>query len=396
MLKILGALNEAQARWYVAREAIARGRGGLKAMHELTGMSRPTILKGMQELQKHKQLPASERIRRPGAGRPRVEKSDPRFERALEKIMEEKTAGDPMSLLRWTNKSTTRIAEELKRLGHEASDETVRRRLRDLGYSLQSNAKTIEGESAEGRDEQFRYINQQVEKFLRRGEPVLSIDTKKKERVGKFKNGGRTWRPKGRPEEVNIYDYPRLGMGTAIPYGAYDVSRNEGFVNVGMTHDTAEFAVASLRRWWKFFGRRHYPNAQALLLCADGGGSNGSRNRAWKYHLQQFADQHGLAITTCHYPPGTSKWNKIEHRMFSFISLNWKGQPLVSYETVVNLIGATRTTKGLKVKAQLDPKMYEAGVKIPDQAMDLISLRPHTVYPAWNYTISPRTLRDEK
>jgi DDE family transposase len=354
-------------------------------------MSRPTILKGIQELQEHKQLPASERIRRPGAGRPRVEKSDPRFERALEKIMDEKTAGDPMSLLRWTHKSTTRIAEELKRLGHEASDETVRRRLRNLGYSLQSNAKTIEGESAAGRDEQFRYINQQVKRFLRRGEPVLSIDTKKKERVGPFKNGGRTWRPQGRPEEVNIYDYPHLGMGTAIPYGAYDVSRNEGFVNVGMTHDTAEFAVASLRRWWKFFGRRHYPKAQALLLCADGGGSNGSRNRAWKYHLQQFADQYGVAITTCHYPPGTSKWNKIEHRMFSFISLNWKGQPLVSYETVVNLIGATRTSKGLKVKAQLDPKMYEAGVKIRDEEMELISLQPHNVYPAWNYTISPRT-----
>jgi len=312
---------------------------------------------------------------------------DPGFEKALQRIMDENTAGDPMSFLRWTNKSTATIAMELTRLGHRASDETVRRRLRELGYSLQVNAKTIEGESPAERDEQYRYINRQVKQFLRRGEPVLSIDTKKKEKVGRFKNGGRTWRSKGDPEKVNIYDYPHLGEGPAIPYGAYDVHRNEGFVNVGMTHDTAEFAVASLRRWWRCFGRRHYPNAKALLLCADGGGSNGSRIRAWKYFLQQFANQSGLEITTCHYPPGTSKWNKIEHRMFSFISLNWQGRPLISYETVLNLIGSTRTAKGLKVKAQLDPRMYETGVKIPDEEMELINLQPHKLYPKWNYTI---------
>jgi Rhodopirellula transposase. len=391
LLAVLGTLNEAQARWYVAREALAQGRGGLKRLHEVTGMSRPTILKGMRELQQGKPLEPTTRIRRPGGGRRRLEEADPRFARALERLMEENTAGDPMSLLRWTNKSTARIAEELTRQGHRASDETVRRRLRELGYSLQANVKTLEGSSPPERDAQFRYLNAQVRQFLARGEPILSVDTKKKERIGAFKNPGRTWRPQGTPQAVNMYDYPALGIGTAIPYGTYDVQRDEGFVNVGMTHDTAEFAVESLRRWWRVFGRRHYPRARALLVCADGGGSNGSRNRAWKYYLQHLADELGLRITVCHYPPGTSKWNKIEHRMFSFISVNWKGQPLVSYETVLNLIGATRTRTGLRVKATLDARVYEAGLKIPEEEMKRINLKPHEVHPAWNYTISPRT-----
>jgi hypothetical protein len=388
MLKVLDALNESQARWYVAREVLARGRGGLKAMYELTGMSRPTILKGIRELQGQKGLPR-ERVRQPGGGRKRLEQSDPGLLTALEQIMEENTAGDPMSWLRWTNKSTVRIAEELTRLGHSVSDETVRRRLADMGYSLQANVKNLE-ESAAGRDRQFRYINRQVKQFLARQEPVLSVDTKKKERVGNFKNAGKAWRPKGQPMEVNVYDFPHLGVGPAIPYGAYDQQRNEGFVNVGISHDTAEFAVESVRRWWRWIGRRRYPEAQRLLLCADGGGSNGSRNRAWKYHLQQLADQSGLPVTVCHYPPGTSKWNKIEHRMFSFISLNWQGKPLVSYETVINLIGATRTATGLRVKAKLDTRYYEAGVKISDEEMKQISLRIHSTNPEWNYTISPR------
>ena len=396
MLKVLGTLNEAQARWFVAREVLARGRGGLWAMHEATGMSRPTILKGIRELRAKKSLPTGERVRRRGGGRKRLEALDPGWERALDQIMDENTAGDPMSLLRWTNKSTTRIAEELTRQGHPASDETVRRRLRELGYSLQANVKTQEEGSGAGRDEQFRYLNGQVKKYLAGGEPVLSIDAKKKERVGNFKNSGQTWRPKGEPLEVNVYDYPHLGEGPAIPYGAYDVLRNQGFVNVGMSHETAEFAVESLRRWWKLFGRRHYPRARRLLLCADGGGSNGTRNRAWKYHLQQFVDQMGLEVTVCHYPPGTSKWNKIEHRMFSFISLNWKGRPLVSYETVVNLIGATRTKTGLRIKAELDTRQYEAGVKISDEEMKRIHLRPHSTNPFWNYTISPRSRYGEK
>jgi hypothetical protein len=230
----------------------------------------------------------------------------------------------------------------------------------------------------------------QVREFMGRGQPVLSIDTKKKELVGAFKNGGKTWRPKGQPHEVNVYDYPSLANGKATPYGAYDPRLNEGFVNVGTTHDTAEFAVASLRRWWELQGQEHYPDATALLLCADGGGSNGSRNRAWKYHLQRLADQFNLAVTVCHYPPGTSKWNKIEHRMFSFISLTWKGQPLLSYETVVNLISATRTKTGLRVQAKLDSAEYETGVKISDTEMDLLNIERHEVHPTWNYTIGPR------
>ncbi len=394
MLKVLGALSESQARWYVAREALARGRGGLKAMFELTGMSRPTILKGIRELEQHKELPR-ERVRQLGGGRKRLEESDPGLQAGLERIMEENTAGDPMSLLRWTNKSTVRIAEELTRLGHSVSDETVRRRLAEMGYSLQANAKNLD-ESSAGRDQQFRYINRQVKQYLAREEPVLSVDTKKKERVGNFKNAGKTWRPKGQPTEVNVYDFPHLGVGPAIPYGAYDQQRNEGFVNVGISHDTAEFAVESVRRWWRWIGRRGYPKAARLLLCADGGGSNGSRNRAGKYHLQQFADQSGLAITVCHYPPGTSKWNKIEHRMFSFISLNWQGKPLVSYETVINLIGATRTATGLRVKAKLDTRFYEAGVKITDAEMEQINLRTHRTNPEWNYTISPRSQAAQK
>jgi hypothetical protein len=319
-----------------------------------------------------------------------VEHSDPGFETTLEAIMEENTAGDPMSLLRWTHKSTARIAEELTRQGHSASDETVRRRLRETGYTLQANAKVLEGQSPAERDAQFRYINAQVKQFLKRGEPVLSVDAKKHERVGNFKNAGISWRPLGQPEEVNVYDYIYLGEGPAIPYGAYDVARNEGFVNVGMTHDTAEFAVESLRRWWRLLGRKHYPEATQILLSADGGGSNGSRNRAWKYYLQQFSDEFGLEVTTCHYPPGTSKWNKIEHRMFSFISLNWRGTPLITYDTVLNLIGGTRTKTGLRIKARLDKREYELGQKVTEAEMKQLRVQYHKTHPAWNYTIAPR------
>jgi hypothetical protein len=347
-------------------------------------------LRGIRELRAKDALPAAGRVRQPGGGRKPIEAGDRTFTLALERIMEVNTAGDPMSMLRWTHKSTLAIAEELTRQGHPVSDETVRQRLRRMGYTLQVNVKTWEGESPAGRDEQFRYINQQVQRFLARGEPVLSVDTKKKERVGNFKNAGQKWLLKGQPYTVNIYDYPDLAEGPAIPYGAYDVRRNEGFVNVGMSHDTAEFAVESLRRWWRLFGRRNYPRARALLLCADGGGSNGSRSRAWKYFVQKLADESGLRITICHYPPGTSKWNKIEHRMFSHISLNWRGQPLISYETVVNLIGGTRTRTGLRIKARLDRRPYETGLKIPDEQMERIKLQRHDMHPHWNYTILPR------
>ena len=389
-LKVLGALNEAQARWYVARECIGLGRGGLKTVHELTGMSRPTILRGVRELKTGQLRSAGERIRAAGGGRKRVEERDPGVKQALEHIMEQTTAGDPMNLLRWTCKSTDTIAAELQRQGHAISADTVGRRLWELGFSLQANVKTKEGRSAPERDAQFRYINAQVKRFLQQGLPVLSVDTKKKERVGACKNAGRTWRPQGRPHAVNIYDYPSLAVGPAIPYGAYDVARNEGFVNVGTTHDTAEFAVESIRRWWRLYGRRHYPQATQLLICADGGGSNGARNRAWKYFLQHFADEQTLHVTVCHYPPGTSKWNKIEHRLFSFISLHWKGEPLVSYETIINLISTTRTKTGLRVRAKLDWRLYQSGVTISDDDMRRLRLRPHSLHPAWNYTVKAR------
>jgi transposase len=395
-LKVLATLNEAQARWYVAREAIRLGYGGVQTMHALTGLSRPTILKGIGELRAGQGLGNGERVRQPGGGRKCLEVVDPELTAQLERIMDENTAGDPMSLLKWTHKSTARIAAELTRQGHPISDETVRRRLKELGYSLQANRKGQEGSSPATRDAQFQYLNAQVRQFLARKAPVLSVDTKKKERVGEFKNPGRTWRPQGQPRVVNVYDFPTLGEGPAIPYGAYDLQRNRGFVNVGMSHDTAEFAVESLRRWWKLIGRRCYAQASGLLLCADGGGSNGSRNRAWKFHLQQLTDELGILITVCHYPPGTSKWNKIEHRLFSFISLNWQGQPLVSYETVVNLIGATRTKTGLRVKATLDPKVYPTGIKISNAAMAQLHLTPHEMHPQWNYTLHPRSPAGKK
>lgn len=387
LLTILGTLNEAQARWYVAREALALGRGGIKAMHELTHLSRPTILRGIRELQAG-QAARSDRVRQPGGGRKPVEAADPGWLAALGALMEANTAGDPMSLLRWTHKSTTTIAQQLQKQGHQVSHETVRQRLLAMDYSLQANRKDKEGLSPPERDAQFGYINQQVKRFLRHGQPVISVDTKKKERVGEFKNPGKTWLPKGQPIKVHSHDFPHLGKGTAIPYGAYDVDRNEGFVNVGMSHDTAEFAVESVRRWWQWVGRRHYEDARQVLICADSGGSNAHRSRSWKYHLQKFATEFGLAVTVCHYPPGTSKWNKIEHRMFSHISLNWQGQPLESYETVVNLIGGTRTKTGLRIKAKLDQREYEKGVPITQEQMDSIRLKPHKLHPNWNYTIS--------
>ena len=386
-LKLLRTLNESQARWYVASEAVAMGRGGIEAMHKRTGLSRPRIMRGIRELKARKVLASDGRVRRPGGGRRALEQHDAGLSAALEKIMEENTAGDPMSYLRWTHKSTRQIAGELTARNHAVSYRTVARRLVAMDYSLQVNVKTLEGASPPERDAQFRYINQQVQERIAQGEPALSIDTKKKERVGLFRNAGRAYRRKGQPQEVNTYDFIRLGEGPAIPYGAYDVSRNEGFVNVGTTHDTAEFAVESLRHWWQLVGRDHYPQARSLLLCADGGGSNSSRTRAWKYHLQQLADELGLPITVCHYPPGTSKWNKIEHRMFSHISMNWAGQPLVSYEAVVNLIGATTTRKGLKIQARLDTKAYATKIKISNQQMKMVSLTPHATHPKWNYTI---------
>lgn len=391
-LKVLGTLNERQARLLVAERALALGRGGISQMCRLTGMSRPTIMKGVAELLAKGGLPpiTEGRVRRPGAGRKKVEERDPELRRQLVRIMEETTAGDPMSLLKWTSKSTRAIAEQLARLGHPVSSVTVGRCLHDMDYSLQANVKELEGPQHPDRDAQFRYINAQVKRFLRSHDPVISVDTKKKELVGAFRNPGRTWRPTGKPEKVMVHDFPSRSEGHAIPYGTYDVSSDRAVVNVGVTHDTAQFAVESMRRWWRLLGRRWYAAAQRLLICADAGGSNGSRLRAWKLHLQDLADELGLAITVCHYPPGTSKWNKIEHRLFAFISMNWKGQPLLSYEAVIALIGSTRTRSGLKVRAVLDTSEYETGIKVSASEMRGLKLKAHALHPEWNYTISAR------
>jgi transposase len=390
-LRVLGTLNEAQARLLVAQKALDLGRGGISRLAALTGMSRPTIHKGVAELQRTGRVLAAEagRIRKAGGGRKRVEDVAPGLRRALTRIVEETTAGDPMSLLKWTSKSTRAIAEELTRRGHAVSDVTVGRCLHDMGYSLQANVKTIEGPQHPDRDAQFRHINSQVKSFLRSGDPVVSVDTKKKELVGAFKNAGQRWQRQGEAEEVFAHDFPHLGQGKAIPYGTYDIARDRALVNVGMSHDTAEFAVASIRRWWKMLGRRSYPAARRLLICADAGGSNGNRLRAWKLHLQELATDLEIPISVCHYPPGTSKWNKIEHRLFSFISLNWRGKPLVSYETVVNLIGSTRTRSGLQVKALLDRRDYQTGRQVSPKEMKELRLRGHSFHPDWNYTLLP-------
>jgi hypothetical protein len=390
-LRVLGALNEAQARLFVAERALEMGRGGISRLSKLTGMSRLTIYKGAAELRGKGRLVVAEagRIRRAGGGRKRVEEVAPGIRRELTRIVEESTAGDPMSLLKWTSKSTRTMAEELTRRGHRVSAVTVGRCLPEMGYSLQANVKMLEGPQHPDRDAQFRYINSEVKSFLRSRDPVISVDTKKKELVGAFAKAGRTWKPQGEPTAVMTHDFPHLGKGKAIPYGAYDVAQDRALVNVGMTHDTAAFAVESLGRWWRWLGRKTYPKASRLLICADAGGSNGNRLRAWKLHLQSLANQIGMAITVSHYPPGTSKWNKIEHRLFSFISMNWKGIPLVSYQTVVNLIGSTKTRSGLTVKALLDTKDYATGEQITASQVHNLNLRGHSFHPDWNYTLVP-------
>jgi hypothetical protein len=388
-LRLLEKLDESQARWFVAREALNLGRGGISHMHSVTGLSRPTIRKGIRELMNRKPLGEEGRIRRNGGGRKRIESRDSRWIQDLERILEENTAGDPQCALRWTHKSTTTLARELRRHGHEVSPDTVGRRLHELEYTLQGNDKSLEGISPEARDSQFRYINSKVKEYWREGFPVVSVDAKKRELVGAFKNKGQTWRRKSEPIPVNVYDFRSLSQGVAIPYGAYDQNRNEGFVNVGTSHDTAEFAVESIRRWWHWVGKRCYPGAKRLLICADSGGSNGNRNTLWKVRLQKLAEETGMAITVCHFPKGTSKWNKIEHRMFSFISLNWAGKPLEDYETVIGLIASTHTEKGLVVKAKLDRHTYDTGTKVTKEELQSLHMERHGINPEWNYTISP-------
>lgn len=393
-LQVLSTLNEWQARLFVAQRALEVGRGGISQVSQLTGMSRPAIYRGIAELRspgKWKAGVERNRIRRGGGGRKPLVVTDPQIPRLLEGILEETTAGDPMSLLKWTGKSTRTMAAELTRQGHPVSAMTVCRYLWAMDYSLQGNVKSLEGEQHPDRDRQFRYINRQAKAFQKSGDPVISVDTKKKERIGAFRNPGRTWRRRGLGARVLTHDFPSLGQGQAVPYGAYDVAADQALVNVGITHDTAEFAVASIQRWWRMLGGQRYPKAKRLLICADAGGSNGNRTRGWKFYLQELADGMGIPITVCHYSPGTSKWNKIEHRLFSFISMNWRGQPLLSYEAVVNLIGSTRTGSGLRVKALLDRRTYEKGQKISRQQMQGLNLQGHSFRPEWNYTISPRT-----
>ena len=390
LVKALKGTDEVQARRFAAAMALGIGWGGISRIVELTGMSHSTIERGIREIQEKERVEKPEKLRAEGGGRKKVELKDQKIIDDLEIIMDQNTAGDPMSFLRWSSKSTRKISDELKSLGHDVGPNTVARLLKERDYSLQVNVKSFEGLSVDERDAQFRHINEEVKSFARDGNPVISVDTKKKELAGDFKNAGRTWVKSGEPRKVNAYDFRSMAIGIAIPYGIYDVAENEGMVNIGNDHDTSEFAVESVRQWWSLIGRHRYPDAKKLLICADGGGSNGSRNRGWKIHLQELANQISIPITVCHYPPGTSKWNKIEHRMFSFISMNWKGRPLISYETVIKLIASTRTRNGLTVAARVDDKEYATGIKHSDEEMAKLRIEPHPLHPKWNYTILPQ------
>jgi transposase len=386
---VAGELNERSRRLVAASEAVAIGWGGISAVSRATGLSRKAISHGIKELQERGE--GSEgRIRRIGGGRKTTVSKDPSLREDLERLVEPLTRGDPESPLRWTCKSVRKLAEELIRQGHQVSHQLVSEVLHELGYSLQANRKTREGGDHPDRDAQFEYINAQAESFLAEGSPVVSVDAKKKELVGDFKNAGREWCPQGEPEQVRVYDFPISGLGRATPYGVYDLGQNAGWVNVGMDHDTATFAVESIRRWWNAVGQDQYPEAKRLLISADGGGSNGSRVRLWKWELQQLADETGLSITVCHLPPGTSKWNKIEHRLFAWISQNWRGKPLTSYAVILKLIAATTTEAGLTVQCQLDTTTYPAGRKVSDEEMATLSLLPDVFHGEWNYTIQPR------
>jgi hypothetical protein len=385
-------MDERQTRLWLAAEASAMGRGGIAAVTAATGVLRKRICLGIREL---KQLalepprvpPRSQRIRRPGAGRKKLTDIDSTLTADLESIIAPETRGDPESLLRWTTKSVRRLATQLCEMGHEIGRQKVSELLDELGYSLQSLRKTREGASHPDRDAQFRYINRKAREFQSRGEPVISVDTKKKELIGDFHNEGTEWQRKGKPEPVRGHDFIDRDLGKAIPYGIYDVARNEGWVNVGIDHDTAEFAVESIRRWWGQMGRSAYRNATELFITADAGGSNGYRTRLWKVGLQQLARDTGLRITVAHYPPGTSKWNKIEHRMFSFITQNWRGRPLLSVQTVVSLIANTTTATGLKIKAALDTRAYDTAVDVSDEEFAAVNLKPSRFHGEWNYAI---------
>jgi transposase len=386
-------LDERSRRLVAGAESLALARGGISAVSRATGISRPVIRQGMAEL-KNPNTALLGRIRKPGGGRKKIAERDTAVVADLEKLLEPVTRGDPESPLRWTCKSVRRLAKELGRQGHVISYPVVAELLRELGYSLQANRKTTEGEGHPDRNAQFEYINRKVQRFFASQQPVISVDTKKKELVGDFKNSGRELRPQGKPEKVRVHDFLIPELGRATPYGIYDLAQNTGWVSVGMDHDTAAFAVESIRRWWQSMGQPVYPKAHRLLITADAGGSNGPRLRLWKVELQKLADETGLRIAVCHFPPGTSKWNKIEHRLFSFISQNWRGKPLLSFEVIVNLIAATTTTKGLKVQAELDSGTYPAGTKIDDSELAGVRLRRDAFHGDWNYEIHPHPRLD--
>jgi transposase len=385
-----GVLDERSRRLLVAAESAAMGPGGISAVSRATGVSRQVIRQGAAELREPRAGQSGGRIRRPGGGRKKAVAQDPTLKSDLEQLVEPVTRGDPESPLRWTCKSVRKLAAELRRLGHPTSHRMVAELLRDLGYSLQANRKTQEGASHPDRNVQFAYLNRKVKRCLAWKEPAISVDTKKRELVGNFKNRGRELRPRGDPEQVRVHDFVIPELGRATPYGIYDIARNTGWVSVGVDHDTAVFAVESIRRWWRSMGQAAYPKARRLLITADSGGSNGSRVRLWKVELQKLADETGLRISVCHFPPGTSKWNKIEHRLFSFISQNWRGKPLVSHEVIVNLIAATTTETGLKVHSELDTQSYPPGIKVSDKEVAAIALRPDKFRGDWNYSLLPR------
>ena len=381
-------LSEFTRRRWAAVEAVSLGRGGISAVSAATGLAHSTIRRGIHELNNASAPPAS-RERRQGAGRKRIDVIDPYIRESLECLVEPDSRGDPQSPLRWTCKSTRRLAKELTAQGHAVGPTTVRHLLKAAGYSLQANRKTREGKAHPDRDAQFRHINRRVKAQQRQGQPAISVDTKKKETLGELKNPGQEWRPKGEPREVDVHDFPDPEKGKAVPYGVYDLSHNEAWVSVGVSSDTAEFAVETIRAWWKRLGRRRYSAARRLLIRADSGGSNSSRNRLWKVELQGLSNETGLEIEVCHFPPGTSKWNKIEHRLFCHVTRNWRGQPLETFEVVVNLIGSTTTESGLMVHATLDGATYEKGRKVTDEEFAAVNLAPSRFHGEWNYVIRP-------
>jgi transposase len=381
-------LNEQGLRRFAATEARAYGHGGVSVVSRITGIARSTICRGIREITENRQLERG-RVRKPGGGRKAKLTQDSTLLSDLEHLVEPATRGDPMHLLLWTSKSLRHLEEALQGLGHSVCPHVIADCLRELGYSLQANSKTQEGGGHMDRDAQFQYIADRAGSFLSANEPVISVDTKKKELVGNYKNNGREWRPKGSPEAVKVHDFIDPKLGRAIPYGIYDIADNKGWVSVGTDHDTASFAVHAIGRWWLTMGQTRYPRATRLLVTADGGGSNGHRVRLWKMELQTLANTLGIPITVCHLPPGTSKWNKIEHRLFSFITINWRGKPLRSFKTIVQLIAATTTTAGLSVRAELDESKYPKGVKISDAQFNAINLARHPFHGDWNYTIAP-------